>query len=175
MKYLIILLILFSAICAHPHMFMSTEAVFNFKEQNLDNVRVKWIFDEMTSMQIIADVDQDLDLKINPAEKAVIEKEYFTHLAEYNFYTDLRVNKKKSIIKEVKDFNAYIINENVIVYEFTIPVSVSKKSKNNVILKMIDETIFIAFSTEQKEVITSGNCLISEPLVSKTAVYKFIY
>ncbi len=60
---------------AHPHIFVDTQIEINFDPQGrADGVRVTWTYDDLTSLQFIADrgLDADFDGALTDAENAAL-------------------------------------------------------------------------------------------------------
>ena len=60
---------------AHPHIFIDTQSEVKFDAAGLaEGIRVTWSYDDLTSLQVIADrnMDDDFDRNLTAAETAEI-------------------------------------------------------------------------------------------------------
>jgi len=74
----------------HPHTFIDVYPTVLEK-----SIKIKWVFDEMSSNMLIMDFDLNHDGKINKKESDLIEKETFSYLKEFDYYTYIYSGKDK--------------------------------------------------------------------------------
>ena len=121
-KKIILFLMLFPfSVLAHPHTWIDAEIIVNFKAEKITSITQSWTFDDIFSTGIIADYDKNKNKKLEKSEISNIEKNAFSNLKNYGFYTHLFVDGKKKEIKTFKDFSAKIEGDKVI-YTFTLPL-----------------------------------------------------
>lgn len=113
---------------AHPHAFAETYLTISFDQNGLTAIKVRWLFDEMFSAMMAEDFDQDRNGRFSPEEVKLIEKEAFSNLVNYGYFTHIWIDGRKFEIKWVKDFNASL-HKGRLIYSFTIPCHV-KASAN---------------------------------------------
>ena len=65
---------------------METSAEFIFDKNELIRFKLKWVFGEMFSALIMEDCDKNKDGTVNEKEIMGVEKDYFSNLADYNYY-----------------------------------------------------------------------------------------
>ena len=104
-KFLFLLLTLSTYLLAHPHTFIDVYPTI--KKETPKFINIKWKFDEMTSSILIMELDSNMDGKIDPGENKYIEREYFSMLKPYGFYTTKYIKGKKHTIRP-KNFKATI-------------------------------------------------------------------
>ena len=112
---------------AHPHVFAETYLTICFDQNGLAAIKVRWHFDEMFSAMMAEDFDQDRNGRFSPEEVKLIEKEAFSNLVNYGYFTHIWIDGRKFKIKWVKDFNASL-QQGSLVYSFTIPCHVAAGS-----------------------------------------------
>jgi ABC-type uncharacterized transport system substrate-binding protein len=125
---IILVIILFNTmpLFAHPHVFIDYQANFIFNQKGLSGVKLKWIFDEFYSASSLRDYDQKHDKSLSVSEVKRLQKEAFAAIANYNYFCDLRLNKKVFVIRSITDFNAAVEN-NRLIYVFFIPCQIIAK------------------------------------------------
>jgi ABC-type uncharacterized transport system substrate-binding protein len=125
---IILVIILFNTmpLFAHPHVFIDYQANFIFNQKGLSGVKLKWIFDEFYSASSLRDYDQKHDKSLSVSEVKRLQKEAFAAIANYNYFCDLRLNKKVFVIRSITDFNAAAEN-NRLIYVFFIPCQIIAK------------------------------------------------
>jgi ABC-type uncharacterized transport system substrate-binding protein len=125
---IILVIILFNTmpLFAHPHVFIDYQANFIFNQKGLSGVKLKWIFDEFYSASLLRDYDQKHDKSLSVSEVKRLQKEAFAAIANYNYFCDLRLNKKVFVIRSITDFNAAVEN-NRLIYVFFIPCQIIAK------------------------------------------------
>lgn len=103
---------------AHPHIWISAEASFVFKDENVVAIRQTWIFDEFFSAALIKDFDVNRDGRFDEAETEQLRQNAFSALKDFTYFTHVRVDGKDAKITEVSGFSAEI-DGGKIVYRFT--------------------------------------------------------
>ena len=78
-----------------------------------------WEFDEIFSSFVIKQHDHDRNGKFDQVEIASVQKEAFSNLHEYDYFTHVRVDGKKMALDQVEDFRA-TIKKGILIYEFTL-------------------------------------------------------
>lgn len=129
------LFFIFSALLfAHPHTFIDV-----YPTVKKANMRVKWVFDEMTSQVMMMDFDTDHDRKLDAVESERIYINNFASLNSFDYYTYFYRNETKLPTAKAHSFRASAENERV-VFTFTLPLP---KEVNRVMF--YDEEMFSAF------------------------------
>ena len=121
----LLFLILFLPVLSvsHPHVFMTNRLVFVFDDAGLAGVRVKWSFDEFFSSMISTDYDINKNGVLEKNEINTIKKEAFSYLAEYEYFTFIKIDGKPFDVKYVQNFSASLA-ETRLFYDFFIPCHV---------------------------------------------------
>lgn len=131
---LLLLLIIFIPhnVYGHPHVFIDTTVTVVFDERGIIGFKIQWLFDEMFSSMIIGDFDENYDLKFDAREIANIEKNAFSNLKNFHYFSYIKINGRDYPFSKVTNFNATIVGENLI-YAFYIPCTVEAKSTEQVV------------------------------------------
>lgn len=138
-----------SGLQAHPHMFIESHVSIEFDEKGLAGFRMKWILDEMSGASFIMDYDANQDGQFSPRETAILKKEAFDNLKEYNYMSHVAIDGRAFEVEWVKDFSA-LIEDNKLVYHFFIPCHVTAIEQNKRIqMAVYDDAFFIDFAIEK--------------------------
>ena len=115
---------------AHPHVWINDVTTFLFKDRQLVGIHHHWQFDEIFSSFVIEQHDHDRNGKFDQTENASVQKEAFSNLHDYGYFTHVRIDDKKVALDKVVDFRA-TIKKDVLIYEFTLqmpkPVDVTTR------------------------------------------------
>ena len=139
------------SVWAHPHIFITPKAVFQFEDSTLKGIREEWLFDEIYGSTLIMDYDRNRDKTFSANELKKIKAEAFDNLQYYNYFTFLYVNGVRKKELAISDFDVKIENGTVR-YLFTINLDVRAGAKpQSVKLTMYDDTYFVAFDALHRE------------------------
>jgi ABC-type uncharacterized transport system substrate-binding protein len=108
-------------VAAHPHVWINDITTFLFKDRQLVAIHHHWEFDEIFSSFVIKQHDKDGNGKFDKTENASVQKEAFSNLHDYGYFTHVRVDDKKVALDKVEDFQA-TIKKDIMIYEFTLPL-----------------------------------------------------
>lgn len=108
---------------AHPHVFVANRFRIVFDDDGLAGIQVKWVFDKYFSQMIADEFDTDRDGTLSPSEVAVIKKDAFSNLANFDYFIFIKISGKPFKVKYVRDFNS-TLKDGVLTYEFLIPCHV---------------------------------------------------
>ena len=148
-KLLYLIAILPIILFAHPHTFLDVYTDVKSKNNQVETITFKWVFDDMTSQLLIMEFDLNMDGSIDKEEVEYIKTNYFDSLIQYNYYTNLKILNKIQKIKP-KNFTSYI-EDMKIVYQFEIEIN---KDKKDIAIEIYDEERFTALVLK-KEFVTS--------------------
>jgi len=133
--FVLILLFVFKASAgleAHPHVFIDTTVTIMFDDEGITGFQIQWLFDEMFSSMIINDFDEDYNLQFNSTEIVNIEKNAFSNLKNFHYFSYISLNEKDFPFKKVTNFSASIIGERLI-YKFFIPYKIKAKEAEQIV------------------------------------------
>jgi ABC-type uncharacterized transport system substrate-binding protein len=148
------ILILFASatfLQAHPHVFIDNYVSFIFDENGLSGIKLRWMFDEMTSSSFLIDYDSDHNNILNPHEIAQLKAEAFDNLKEFHYMTEITINGENFPVQFITNFNASV-SAGQLVYEFVIPCHLqASPSSKELRLLVYDDEYFIDFQLHQQD------------------------
>jgi ABC-type uncharacterized transport system substrate-binding protein len=103
MKLLISLLSFICSLFAHPHVFVDV-----YPQIMPDSLKVRWIFDEMSSNMLIMDYDFDHDGAFSSSESEALENDTFAPLEEFGYYTYFFKGEQQLPLSKARNFIASI-------------------------------------------------------------------
>ena len=165
-----LLLLVFSQTSfSHPHAFIDNKLTMIFDNEGFAGIRVEWVFDEFFSSMIAGDYDRNQNNILENSEITAIKKEAFDNLANFDYFTAIRIGEKPFKIKYVRDFSA-ALKEGTLIYDFFIPCHVKAISAfKEIVVSQYDPTYYTDMSLDEGQtVIIEGNsgietsCRISE-------------
>ena len=136
---------------AHLHMFIDSQVIAVFDEQQLSGFRVRWKFDQMFTASIRLDYDRNRDGQFNDQEARLIEQNAFANLRNYHYFITLTHGDKKYQVEQVEQFDAWMDGDRL-AYEFFVPYALPVSAADNrVKLVIFDDTFFcdIAYVDEK--------------------------
>lgn len=105
---------------AHPHVYMDVSLTFVVDETGLSELRQHWLFDDMFTQAIMADLGLDESSLATPAGQRAIREGAFDYLANYHHFT-LIESAGRRIRPAVTAFRASLTGGRL-VYDFTMPL-----------------------------------------------------
>lgn len=125
---------------AHPHMFFSSRAEFEWDGEQLNGVWLEWTFDAFFSADILKGYDVDSNGRFSAAETQKVYSGAFINLQKYYFFTFIRQGSRRYSPDSVVNFS--VINRNGRVsYRFYIDLSDSRPDQD-LYLAVYDYTFF---------------------------------
>jgi len=116
---------------SHPHVFIVQKIKIVFDDQGLAGFNIHWTFDDMFTSMIAGDYNKNQNEVLEKSEVALIKKEAFSYLFNYNYFTFVKIDGKPFDVKFIQNFSAELHNKKL-VYKFFIPchVTVTSNFKN---------------------------------------------
>lgn len=152
MKILIFILFLLTISSqAHPHTFIEVKPSIQVIKKQINKLSIKWVLDEMTSMMLIMELDNNANGKLEKDENTYIYENYFASLKKYNFYMEID-SKNKNLQLSPKNFKASI-EKNQLVYSFDIEEKLDLKDLK---INFYDEELFVGLILEKKYIEVLG-------------------
>ncbi|KHG34015.1 MULTISPECIES: DUF1007 family protein [unclassified Sulfurospirillum] len=131
---------------AHPHTFITVSLDLNETE-----LKVRWLFDEMTSQSLLEDFDTDRNGIFSPKETEAFKKEVFNDLKQFSFFTHLKVANKSVPLKPTQLF--LWRENNAFGVEFHVDLKPYVHQKKSI--GFWDESFLCALSLEKEQIHTS--------------------
>ena len=124
----IILLTIFCGVAlSHPHIFIAQKIKIIFDNQGLAGFNIHWTFDDMFTSMIVGDYDKNQNGILEKDEVALIKKEAFSYVSNYNYFTFVKIEGKPFDLKFIQNFSAEL-HDKKLVYKFFIPCHVMATS-----------------------------------------------
>jgi len=149
---LVMLLFITTALFAHPHTFIDIYPDIKVKDGVIEKLQLTWKIDEMTSSMLLMDVDTNGDGKFDAKEEKHIEYNYFNIMADYDFYTFIKVDKKSVKMPKITHFHAFVEN-NKVCYRFEMELHTQAKQTS---LEFGDSDFYVAMMLKNKFVTIEG-------------------
>ncbi|MGP1594642.1 MAG: DUF1007 family protein [Treponema sp.] len=113
---------------AHPHLFITAQVEFVWKDKLLAGAYQTWVFDRFFSADILQGFDLDNDGVFSPAETKDVYENAFIHVKNYYYFTFIREGEKRSTPNAVSQFSVSQ-NNGIVSYRFYTDLS-SYKSRS---------------------------------------------
>jgi ABC-type uncharacterized transport system substrate-binding protein len=152
---------------SHPHVFIVNRIKIVFDDKGLAGFNIHWKFDEMFASMIAGDYDKNQNGILEKNEIVLIEKEAFSYLANYNYFTFIKIGEKPFKVKFIQNFSA-ILNNNKLSYKFFVPCHVTATNNfKNITVAVYDPSYYSAIFFAEKNPAALDN---SEAFEVKTAI-----
>lgn len=130
---------------AHPHLFIAPGVSFVEDKGAIKAVRIRWIWDEFWSEEVMFDCDMDGNGSLSTSEIKLIKKDFFDGVQDFNYFFMMKSDGQKVNFGAARNFNVKTTDGNCLMYEFTLETSNPVIPKNKLELFFFDETIYTAF------------------------------
>ena len=149
---------LLSEVRAHPHVFVEANIdLVRDADGNFTELRQVWRFDELFSTVLVLDFDRDGDQKLNQAEMKEVTDTVIKSIADYDFYTALRVDGKPFEFYEPEKLEAYFEGDQLIMLLSVEPSEKYDFSNGPLRVSISDTSFYVAFEYEVGNVFIEGN------------------
>jgi len=116
-------------------------------------IRVEWGFDEFFSNMIAGDYDGNKNGILEASEITAIKKEAFDNLANFDYFTVIRIGGKPFKVQYVRDFSA-ALKGGKLVYVFFIPCHVKAiHATKEIVISQYDPTYYTDMSLNESQTI----------------------
>lgn len=139
-----------SAALAHPHVWvtMTSEVVYN-PDGSLVGIRHAWTFDDMFSTFATQGLESKQKGVFTREELQPLAEVNVTSLKEYDFFTQARVNGKKTTFVEPKDY--YLEHKDqLLTLHFMLPLQAPVPAAKTFDVDIYDSGYFVDFSFAEK-------------------------
>jgi ABC-type uncharacterized transport system substrate-binding protein len=130
---------------AHPHVWVSVKAELVYENGAVKAVRHHWLFDEGYSSFAMQGLDTDNDGKLSPAELQPLAKENTDNLAEFGYFTVLKVDGKRVDVAAPLEPAMREVGKQLEL-SFLLPVPAPVAARRTVYLDVYDPTFFVDFA-----------------------------
>lgn len=105
----------------HPHVYVDASLAFIVGESELNGVEQNWLFDEIFSNAILADLGLDETTLATTLGQEKIKNGAFAYLANYGYFTFIENGGKRLPVKTPQNFKA-TLKEGRLIYDFYVPI-----------------------------------------------------
>ena len=141
-------LVVFAALAAkpalaHPHVWVTGASTFQFENDMLTQIAMRWQFDAFFSQVLTGDFDTNKDGKFDADETAAMKAQVFTSLRDYGYFTHLRVNGTEAKFDRVENFST-TTDKGELVYNFelVLPKPLDLRATKT-LFSLYDPTIYV--------------------------------
>lgn len=137
---------------AHPHVWITSRAEIVFDAQGrIAGVRHAWTFDPAYSAFATQGLDADGDGTTSPEELAALAKENTGNLAEFGYFTRLKVGGAVQALADPTE-PRMVLSDGRATLGFTLPLKEPVAPKRGAAsLEVYDPTFFVAFALAEGE------------------------
>ncbi|QJB56218.1 DUF1007 family protein [Pseudodesulfovibrio sp. zrk46] len=107
---------------AHPHVYIDATLTFKVDESGLKALHQHWLFDEIFSSAIMADLELTPETLGTTLGQEKLRNGAFAYLANYDYFTFVETGGKRVPITETTGFKA-TVSEGRLIYDFTVPLN----------------------------------------------------
>ena len=130
---------------AHPHVWVTGAASFQFENTKLTSVGMRWQFDAFFSQVLGADFDTNADGTFDAIETQAMKDQVFTSLKDFGYFTHLRTETSdtEQVFKQVDNF-AIGDDDGEMVFSFDLILAEPLDPATEAVgLSLYDPTIYV--------------------------------
>lgn len=138
---------------AHPHVWVTVETEVLYDDTGaMTGLRHRWSFDEGYAALATQGLDADGNGKLERAELQSLAQENAEALADYDYFTDARIEGEAVKLAGPVDYFAEMSADGVLSLRFTLPLAAPVNTGSlQFTFSVADPTFFIAFSFAEKD------------------------
>lgn len=126
---------------AHPHVYVDASPTFLIGESGLTGLEQNWLFDEIFTNAILADLGLDAETLATTMGQEKIREGAFAYLANYGYFTFIENNGTRIPVKEANNFHASL-RDGRLVYDFTVPLDIPFETMKNFRAAIFDKEYY---------------------------------
>lgn len=131
---------------AHPHVWVTSKAALDYESGRVTGIRHAWTFDASYSAFVTQGLDKDGDGKLSPEELQGLAAENTNNLAEYAFFTKLKVAGREQEFGEPREPRMRMDGDRLTL-SFVLPLKApAAQGRGVAAMEVYDPTYFVAFS-----------------------------
>jgi len=135
-----------SSAWAHPHVWITAKAELSYEAGRVTGIRHAWTFDPEYTAFLTQGLDANGDGKVSPEELQGSAKEHAGNLAEFAYFTKLKVAGKEQSFAEPQEARM-AMEGGRLTLSFLLPLKTpAVQGKGVAAVEVYDPTYFIAFS-----------------------------
>lgn len=130
---------------AHPHVWVTAKAEIDYASGQVTGIRHSWTFDAAYSAFVTQGLDKNGDGKLTPDELAGLAAENTQNLAEFGYFTKLKVAGKEQTFAEPTE-PRMAMEGDALTLSFLLPLKApATQGRGVVALEVYDPTFFVSF------------------------------
>jgi len=142
---------------AHPHVWITAKAEVVFApDGKVTGVRHQWTFDEAYTAYVTQGLDKDNDGKLTPEELQGLADENAAGLAEFDYFTTLKVKGKPQAFTDPRDARM-VMDKDRVTMSFLLPLKTPAPIAGILAMEIDDPTFFVYFSLADQSSVTLAN------------------
>ncbi|CAO4162764.1 DUF1007 domain-containing protein [Methylorubrum populi] len=131
---------------AHPHVWVTAKAELAYEAGRVAGIRHTWTFDSAYSSFVTQGLDTNGDGKLSSEELQGLATENTGNLAEFAYFTKLKVAGKEQTFAEPRDARM-VMDGDRLTLSFLLPLKApAAQGRGVAALEVYDPTYFVAFS-----------------------------
>ena len=135
-----------SAASAHPHVWVTAKAELVYEAGKVAGVRHAWSFDPEYTAFVTQGLDADGDGRLTPDELAGLAAENTRNLAEFGYFTKLKVAGREQAFAEPKEPTMRMEGK-ALTLSFFLPLKTpAQQGRGVAALEVYDPTFFVSFA-----------------------------
>lgn len=133
-------------VCAHPHVWVTSKAALDYESGRVTGIHHAWTFDASYSAFVTQGLDKNGDGKLSSEELQGLAAENTTNLAEYVYFTKLKVAGREQEFGEPREPRMQMDGDKLTL-SFVLPLkSPAAQGRGVAAMEVYDPTYFVAFS-----------------------------
>jgi ABC-type uncharacterized transport system substrate-binding protein len=120
--FLLSVLIAAHPAAAHPHVFIDNRVTFVFDAGKVTALRLKWVFDDIFSDQLLMQFDADGDGTFDTLESKAVGDGVLPNLKMFNYFTHIWVDGKKLDPIDPMEFVASADGDRLVTFQMKVPL-----------------------------------------------------
>lgn len=130
---------------AHPHVWVTAKAEIDYASGQVTGIRHVWTFDAAYSAFVTQGLDKNRDGKLSPDELAGLAAENTQNLAEFGYFTKLKVAGKEQAFGTPAE-PRMAMEGDALTLSFRLPLKApAAQGRGVVALEVYDPTYFVSF------------------------------
>ena len=131
---------------AHPHVWVTSKAEVDYETGAVTAIRHAWTFDAAYTAFVVQGLDTNGDGKVSPEELAGLAAENTANLAEFGYFTKLKIAGKDQAFAEPAE-PRMSVEDGKLTLRFRLPLkAATAQGKGILALEVYDPTFFVSFS-----------------------------
>ncbi len=131
---------------AHPHVWITAKAEIAYEGGRLAGIRHAWTFDAAYSAYVTQGLDANGDGRLTPEELQTLASENTTNLAEFAYFTKLKVAGKEQPFGDPREARMQMEGDKLTL-SFMLPLKAAvAQGKGVAAVEVYDPTAFVSFS-----------------------------